>query len=309
MPDVGVVYLYRHAEGENPVRNFLDSYRHYQAGIEHDLYVIFKGFPDQTSLASARALFEDLPINPIMLDDTGYDIGAYIAAANTVSNRRLIFLNTFSQILAANWLSIFDHALSLSDAGIVGATGSWETYASDIEGAILEVLNNIKYLPANIRNRVTRGGNTAGRDTTWQRPKRPLKLYLFSPLYYLYYLYECGRFPNPHVRTNAFMIERDRFLSLRVSSFASKNDVYRFESGRRSMTRQIRTQGLRPLVVDRMGNAYDVTEWKMSLTFRVGAQVNLLVADNRTRDFEFATGEFRRILENQAWVHPWLWDI
>ena len=115
--------------------------------------------------------------------------------------------------------------------------------------------------------------------------------------------------PNPHIRTSAFIIERERSLSLRVGSFVSKNDTYQFESERGSMTRQIMAQGLRPLVMDRVGNVYDIAEWKASLTFRSGGQINLIVADNRTREYDLAPGEFRQILENQAWEHPWCWAL
>ncbi len=136
MPDIGVVYLYRFGENEILVRNFLDSYRDHPAGIEHDLHVIFKGFPDRHVFASARALFGNLPVNPIVLDDVGFDISSYIAAAKVVTNSRLMFFKTSNRILAPNWLRNFDRALSLPGVGVVGATGSWEAYASDIEGAI-----------------------------------------------------------------------------------------------------------------------------------------------------------------------------
>lgn len=112
MRDVGVIYLYRFSEGEMPVRRFLETYRSHPAGVDHDLHVIFKGFPDQESLARGLALFADIPIKPVEVDDSGYDIGSYVRAANIVLNRRLLFLNTFSQILADNWLGHFDRALN-----------------------------------------------------------------------------------------------------------------------------------------------------------------------------------------------------
>ena len=69
MREVGVIYLYRFAEGEHPVLHFLESYRRHPAGIDHDLYVVFKGFPDQASLAAGRALFAEIPFTSIELDD------------------------------------------------------------------------------------------------------------------------------------------------------------------------------------------------------------------------------------------------
>jgi len=303
LPDVGVLYLYRFAEDEILVRNFLDSYREHPAGLEHDLHVIFKGFPDQSTLTSARALFENLPVNPIVLDDSGFDIGSYIAAAKAVSNRRLLFFKASNRILAPNWLYHFDRALSLPRAGVVGATGSWEAYASDMEGALVSALRRVRRRT----NRSRVAARPAVRNDEWQRPKRPLKLYVLSPFYYFYYLYQSGRYPNPHIRPNSFIIERDRFLSLRVPSFSSKNNALQFESERGSMTRQIIAQGLRPLIMDRTGKVYDIPEWNSSNTFRSGGQVNLIVEDNRTREYASASPEFRRILENQAWVHPWSW--
>jgi hypothetical protein len=217
-----------------------------------------------------------------------------------------MFFKASNRILAPNWLYHYDRALSLPRAGVVGATGSWEAYASDIEGAVISALRRIGHRLDPIRGRVT--AKTVASNSEWQRPKRPLKLYLLSPFYYLYYLYQSGRYPNPHIRPNSFIIERDRFLSLRAPSFSSKSNALQFESERGSMTRQIMAQDLRPLIIDRTGKAYDIPEWKASLTFRSGDQVNLIVEDNRTREYALASQEFRRILENQAWVHPWSWE-
>ena len=143
MVDIGVVYLYRFAEGELPVQTFLDSYRTHPAGIEHDLHVIFKGFPDRRSLTSAQALFVGLPINAIELEDKGYDIGSYFSAAKVVSNRRLIFFNTFTELLADDWLKKFDKALSLPGVGLVGATGSWQSHSSGYEAIIRRVCQRV----------------------------------------------------------------------------------------------------------------------------------------------------------------------
>ena len=105
------------------------------------------------------------------------------------------------------------------------------------------------------------------------------------------------------------MIERDRFLSLDFPSFSKKIGVYKFESGRRSMTKQILAQGLRPVVVGRTGEAYEVAEWKASSTFWTDDQKNLIVADNRTSDYAEGSKEFREFLEDSAWVHPWSWRV
>ena len=91
MKDVGVIYLYRFAEGEHPVKRFIQSYREHPAGLAHDLHIVFKGFPDRSRLANAHSLFADIPINSIVLADTGYDVGSYVEAAKSVKQRTAYF--------------------------------------------------------------------------------------------------------------------------------------------------------------------------------------------------------------------------
>ena len=299
MESLGVVYLYRYAEGANPARRFLKSYGEFPAGITHDFHVIFKGFPDRQSLIHAQSLFADVPINAVELADIGYDIGSYLEAAKVVGNERLIFLNTFSRILVPNWLVYFDRASRRPDVGVVGATGSWQSNTSGYERHLAARMRQIRALPG-------------GKSKDGPRPaenllirKRRLRAYVVAPFRYLYCYAEFGRFPNPHIRTNAFMIERNRFLSLNFPSFTVKSDVYKFESGRRSMTKQLLSQGLSPVVVDRAGKVHEIANWKSSSTFWMNNQINLVIADNRTLDYEEGNEEFRSFLEHSAWVHPW----
>ena len=254
----------------------------------------------------AQSLFEDIPINPIELKDTGYDIGSYVQAAKVVPNKRLIFFNTFSQILARDWLAHFDRALSVPGIGLVGASGSWHASTSSYEGALKALIYRIRRFPAHLRNNSKRGIIS---NSTLPMRKRPLQRYLLSPFGYLYCFVEFGRHPNQHIRTNAFMIERSRFLSLNFPSFKKKGDAYKFESSRRSMTKQIMAQGLNPVVVDRAGNVYSISEWRLSSTFWSNDQVNLTVADNRTAEYAAGNKEFREFLEDSAWVRPWSWRV
>lgn len=124
------------------------------------------------------------------------------------------------------------------------------------------------------------------------RPLRPLLRRYFEPA------------PNPHVRTNAFMLPRDLLLSLDWPLVKRKWQALRLESGRHSITRQVMERGLETLVVGRDGRGYRPDEWPRSGTFRSGDQGNLLVADNRTRQYAEADPEFRRLLAAYAWGTP-----
>jgi hypothetical protein len=306
MQDVGVIYLYRFAEGETPVRRFVQSYREHSADLAHDFHVILKGFPDGRSLNAARTLFAGIPANFIELADEGFDIGSYAAAARSANNRRILLLNTFSVIQGDHWLQYLNRALSMPGVGLAGATGSWHANASGYEAALKRVFYRIRHLPTFVR--VVFSDGSKQQNPMKMRNRRLLR-YILSPFEYLYCIYEYGRHPNPHIRTNAFMIDRGLFLSLKFPAFRKKGDVYRFESGRHSLTRQIIAQGLQPVVVGRNGKTYPIAEWKSSLTFWIGDQANLLVADNRTNDYIEGDQIFRDYLEDSAWANPWSWRI
>lgn len=304
MSKPGVIYLYRHAEGEAPVRRFLDTYRAHPAGLDHDLHVIFKGFPDRASLEAGRALFAGAPHNVIELDDSGFDIGSYVSAARRVNNRRVLFLNTFSQILDDDWLKLFDDAMNAPGVGIAGATGSWQSNAAAYERAIRRLIlagrNRVPMMPP---------AEASFNVTLLRRPDdakpRPLSRYIYAAFHYIYLLYEYGRHPNPHLRTTAFMVDREQFLSLCFPPFDNKKQAYQFESGRLSLTRQYLARGLKPVVVGRDGRTFTIDQWNMSSTFWRDDQYNLLVADNRTCDYSDGTAEMRAYLEHIAWVDPW----
>lgn len=108
-------------------------------------------------------------------------------------------------------------------------------------------------------------------------------------------------FPNPHVRTNGFALARARLLGLELPAPRGKLDALRLESGRNGITRQLLANGLRVVVVGRDGLAYPPPRWHESATFRSGGQINLLIADNRTRQYEQAGEDERAKLERMAW--------
>jgi hypothetical protein len=108
-------------------------------------------------------------------------------------------------------------------------------------------------------------------------------------------------FPNPHLRTNAFALARGLMREMRWPPVRTKRAAWELESGRDGFTRQVWAHGLRTLVVGRDGRAYAPAEWPRSATFRSGAQANLLVADNRTRQWEEADADLRARLSRLAW--------
>jgi hypothetical protein len=109
-------------------------------------------------------------------------------------------------------------------------------------------------------------------------------------------------FPNPHVRSNAFMIRRNRFLALRPERpLVDKMDAHVFEHGVAGITRRIEAEGLKVLLVGKNGRSYEQEWWAWSGTFRQGAQENLLVTDNQTKSYDEAPIAEKRVLFRMAW--------
>jgi hypothetical protein len=109
-------------------------------------------------------------------------------------------------------------------------------------------------------------------------------------------------YPTPHVRTTGFAIERATVEALDWPiEQASKRASYRFEGGRRGLTRQLKDLGLRPVVVGRDGKSYEIPDWHASETFRSGKQGNLLTSDLRSDDYENGDAAERERLARYAW--------
>jgi hypothetical protein len=245
---VGVFYLARGAD-ENALEKFQafqTSYRRWSAGVEHQLCVIFKGFANRAELIPAQDVFRGLAHRSIYVDDAGYDLGAYLAAAARVDHENVCFLNTASEILGSDWLLKLAINFAQPGVGMVGCTASYEA------------------------------------------PQHP------------------GRqnvpFPNPHLRSNAFMIRRDQFLAMRPDApLTDKIDVHLFEHGKNGITRRMASQGRRTILVGRNGRGYEPAWWVGSQTFRQGTQANLLVADNQTKTYEKAPLVEKRVLFQMCW--------
>ncbi len=213
--------------------------------------------------AALLAELRDVEHRLIQLERPGLDLPAYGLAARQLEHERLCFLNSYSTILADGWLGLLARALEDPGVGLAGATGSWESQAEWIRGRPMYWPYQLAGLP---------------------RARR-----------------DYPRFPNPHIRTTAFMLDRSLLLEMNLERAGDKRATYLLESGPHSITRQVMERNLRPVVVGRDGRAYEIDEWPRSATYRAGGQANLLVADNRTRDWERASPRLRRRLSRDAW--------
>ena len=278
LSEVGLVHLVREKNGLAPFREFIQSYRDHDAGMGHDLLLIFKGFDAPVISEPFANHLQGVDYTSHFVPDRGLDIGPYFAVAKALHYLDFCFLNSFSLILADGWLAKMYEHIRKEDVGIVGATGSWESiYSTQLWR------NRTRLEPYSPRR-------LAGTALMHLQTQTTCRKRYFAP------------FPNPHLRTNAFMISRDTMLRLNVGPIRSKFDACRFESGRHGMTQQVLAMGLQPLVVGRDGNAYGIEAWPDSCTFRSGEQVNLLVADKQTRYYARQDAAAKRSLSACTWA-------
>ena len=221
--------------------------------------------------------------------------------ARTLQRARYCFLNSYSRVLADDWLAKLDTALSHPGVGLVGATGSWASprsqalYAKGLPTAYRAAFTDRRSTRDQFRELQRERGESAGgrlaglREelNTWRATLQAVRAF--------------PSFPSPHLRTNAFMIRGRTLEQLRLRRTRSKLHAYRLESGRRSITRQVSQLGLRVLVVDAEGTTFEPQEWDRSQTFWQHDQEGLMVADNQTNVYARGDRDRRELLSRYAW--------
>jgi hypothetical protein len=295
MVEIGVVHLVRRHNGLAPFERFLASYREHPAGAQHDLIVIFKGFPFGLGMPAYDRLLADVPHRRMYLADYGLDLRPYFKAVASLEHRYLCFLNSFSRILDRDWLAKLHRWAAAKGVGVAGATASYQSFSttSADRDRMLREMNPFTRLRWRIGHvfESMQARLIAQRGAAWLLGESGL----WDPARYF------PPFPNYHVRTNAFMGSRETLARVRIGPVFLKLSAYLFESGRESLTNQIIRLGLRPVMVGRDGTGYEKEHWHLGNAFRQGNQENLLVADNQTDLYAGAGAEERAELSRLAW--------
>ena len=311
---VSVVYLARAAEGSEAIERFRQSYVDQPAGMEHELVVCLKG-DDEGELQHARSLLEPIATRFVVLRDAGYDIHAYLQTAKAVETEWVCCLNTFSVINKPGWLEFLYRAASRPNTGLVGATASYESRRATLAtwiwymGKLIDgepmrpgTHDQFLYLIEALENgyRVPRFGRLGRWLRLWGLEEEPFRRrHLLLRREDLINDPPFPGFPNPHVRSNGFML-RTAYLTRFSSLGPTKVDCYNFESGREGLSATIAREGLDLLLVGDQG-AFSVDDWPRSKTFRAGAQEALLIRDNQTETFREMSPAIRELHRYFTW--------
>jgi hypothetical protein len=266
--EICVFYLFRKSDEWQKIIDFIVSYRGNAPGVDHDMKIVLKGdFSDSKFIDYVSKL----KINFVEIPDEGRDISSYVLLSKQFNYKFLVFLNSYSKILHKNWLYILMKPFEKLSTGMVGATGSYASHTSIAYENLKKSVLGLNFLKKIIIFYISR---------------------LFFP-----------KFPNPHIRTNAFAIRRDAFLSLRFNMAFIKTRLgsYVAESGYKSICNQLSAKKLDSVLV---GLNYEISiknNWRSNNIFWNGDQSNLLISDNQTKKYDNGSDSERDFLKNIAW--------
>jgi glycosyltransferase involved in cell wall biosynthesis len=325
MKKIAVVYLARLHEGFAAFETFAEAYRRYPAGEQHDLYIICKGFKKPGEFAAISAIFTGIDHQRIAMDDDiGLDIHAYREAARRIDNEYICCLNTFTTMRTDNWLAKLWSNMAKPGVGMVGASGSFESLYSSYK--VINFVSWAASVPARFDNTLARAFawilNPVSRitvlatrskylrlrrmigDTVSNRPPVSELQRQYPALWASLLSHDGGfctnfrdfpHFPNPHLRSTAFMVRKADFLAVPLTD-KGKIACCRFESGPDGISMRMLTRGQDILVVGADGVGYSMEQWPTCGAFRSGDQSNLLAIDNQT-------GAYGKFSEEEKTAH------
>jgi len=108
-------------------------------------------------------------------------------------------------------------------------------------------------------------------------------------------------FPNPHIRTNAFLIRRELFSRIADRfEMRTQKDGWMFECGPDGLSQQVLREGLQLRVVDRKGQGYEPPQWELSKTHCTPGAIPL-IGDDTYRTYLAADLATKRDMTATVW--------
>jgi hypothetical protein len=243
-----VVYLAYEPYKIDNFKKFINKYKYHHSGQKHRLVICFKKFSSKRSILEWKKFLKGIKYTAI-IDNCkidGFDFGSYIRVANKYKNKIILFLNSYSYPTVNNWLKLITK--HYDENTLVGCSASYGSLSSSFF---------TKYYRINILKRL---------------------MYGFANLF------RFPVFPNPQIRSNAFLIKGSDFLSLKVPKFfKNKIQTSLIESGWSGMTRQFKRRKFRIILASSNGMGFKENNWLNSEVYSFKNQKNLIISDNRTR--------------------------
>ena len=112
------------------------------------------------------------------------------------------------------------------------------------------------------------------------------------------------RFPNPHIRTCAFMMKRKLFLEYADSHKfpQTKEDTWEIEHGMNSLTSFVLDKGYHVVVVNNESNVFYQNDWEIAQTY-ITLDSKAIMDDKWARRYALTDEYLRTKIEMENWSH------
>lgn len=170
-PLVTVVYIHPHTENDQNATRFVNSLLECLPGHPCNMIVVVNG---GSVTAQVRSLFERIRgCQFFEHDDSGYDIGGFIALSRARTDLKLMFCcGGPTKFINANWLKKIMSAWSEYGPGMYGTNASYQVRPHLNTSGFLVSREDVAAYPHPVTDRFSRYEFEWGRGALWRRVRR-----------------------------------------------------------------------------------------------------------------------------------------
>jgi hypothetical protein len=204
----------------------------------------------------------DYFIDPI--DTNDHEWGTLKRICQIYNKNYIFFMNDYSYPVVKNWLKYFDKFKKCKM--LIGCTAS---KSSNYDNSFYRSYNDN---------------------------------YLIAFLKIVYFFFNIPKFPNPHLRVNAFLIKATDYLEfIKNKKIRYKIQSLILESGYNGLTNFFIKKRFKIRVLDRFGNLFDLNNAFFSKTFASHNQEGLIISDKQTRSYDKLVLNKKAKKRKQSW--------
>ena len=266
MKKIIVIYLISVYDKKENLTNFIKYYKRFNSGAKHKLLICFKNFKKEDPIFKNPSLKLIKYIKYIDNNNfNDYDWGSYRRIAKIYNENIIFFMNCHSYPLVKNWLKFFVN--HYKPKTLLGPCGSYESMVKNPINSINE------------------------------------KNYFKSILYSISNFVDFPLFPNPHIRSNCFMLSAKDLLSLKATNKYrfKKKSTWIDESGRNGMTNQLLKKNFSIFIINHDNKKFDIGDFKKSETYAYKEQSKLIISDKFTRQYQHSNKIKKNIIKKNIW--------
>jgi len=259
-----VCYLFTKFDNIESLINFKNNYIRFKSGCSHHLVICFK-LLDKNTIHVLKEKLKDITyeefIDPKKIND--FDFGSYKRVAEKYPKNQILFLNSHSYPVCDGWLSkLINYS---NDQTFIGTSASNES-----------ILDSIKL-----------------------KKKYKILSYIFRKIYYKI---NFKNFPNPHIRTSSFLLNGKNLLDyMSDKNIFSKNDAWKIESGKNSLSNYFRDKNFDIYVINSDGDRFPQKDWKLSETYNYFNKSKSIISDKHTRKYDALDIEGKLVSRIKVW--------